>query len=82
MVEDLAIRAGGIYAATAAGLRRYGETPEPPEALARTGYEEAFITLFTRPSGRQVLILFVTVVGGVWVLAGSGVFRLWRGVKG
>jgi photosystem II stability/assembly factor-like uncharacterized protein len=63
MVDRLTLEAGGIYAATAEGLVRYGE-PLPP-ASPELGQQ---LSRLANPSGSQLLILIVTLFFAILVL--------------
>lgn len=65
LVERLTIEAGGIYAATAEGLVRYGE-PLPP-APRDLGQQ---LSGLANPSDMQLLILVITTIFAIWVLLG------------
>jgi hypothetical protein len=71
VVEELTIKAGGIYAATARGLTRYGQ-PLPPTP----SFWQPFRSL-TSPSGMQLFILALTVLLAAWILIGR--LAWWQG---
>lgn len=66
VVETLHIRSGGVYAATPAGLHRYGQPLVPSSPLTQAGQ-----MLLQSPSLGQAVILVISLVLGSLVL-------LWR----
>jgi hypothetical protein len=65
IVERLTIKDGGVYAATAGGLVRYGEPLPPASSLAWLQPES-----LANPTGIQVLILILTIALAGWALIG------------
>ena len=63
--QSARVEAGGIYAATAEGLVRYGE-PLPP-APRDFGQQ---LSGLANPSDVQLLILVITAIFAIWVLLG------------
>jgi photosystem II stability/assembly factor-like uncharacterized protein len=65
LVDRLTIEAGGIYAATAEGLVRYGQPlPPAPRELGRQ------LSGLANPSEVQLLILVITAIFAIWALLG------------
>jgi photosystem II stability/assembly factor-like uncharacterized protein len=65
VITSLKIQAGGVYAATAQGLVRYGQPLTPPEQSPLTS-----LRALAQPSGRQLLILSLTIVLAALILMG------------
>jgi hypothetical protein len=69
LVQNLAIKDGGIYAATEKGLVRYGEPVAEPAGLWQR------LQSLASPTAVQGLILILTVAFGIWILIGRSVWR-------
>jgi len=65
VANHLVIKNGGVYAATANGLARYGEPLSPPSFTTWLRLHS-----LAKPTTVQVLILILTVARAGWVLVG------------